>query len=98
MARPRNTGIESGVLTAIRWPAGYDSRFDDRIRTNVNVFRYVLASLIDGSTEALGGHVPDDVFVRGNDRVLKILDDGELLIPPAQFSTSELSELYAGDR
>ena len=87
-----------GVLTAIRWPTGYNNRFDGRIKTNVNVFRYVLGSLIDDSTEALGGHVADDVFVRGDNHVLQILDDGEFLIPPVELSTSELSELYVGDR
>lgn len=80
-----------GVLTAIRWPSGYDGRFDERIRTNVNLFRFVLASLIGGSSEALGGRVPDDVFVRGSNRgsertFLKILHDGEYLVPPAELS------------
>jgi hypothetical protein len=87
-----------GVLTAIRWPRGYDNRFDEELRTNVNVFRYVLASLIDGSTNALGGHVPDDAFVRGDNDVLQILDDGEFLIPPVKLSRAELNELYVGDR
>jgi hypothetical protein len=85
------------TLTAIRWPDGYDGRFDGRIRTNVNVFRYVLASMIDGSTEALGGHVPDDVFVQGNEQVLQILDDGNYLMPPTTFSTPELRQLSVGD-
>jgi hypothetical protein len=86
-----------GVLTAIRWPKDYDNRFDGRIRTNINVFRYVLASLIDDSTEALGGHVPDDVFVRGDNQVLQILDDGEFVLPPVKLSAPELNELYVGD-
>ena len=84
-----------GVLTAIRWPSGYDGRFDERIRTNVNLFRYVLASLIGGSSEALGGRVPDDVFVRGSNRgsegtFLKILDCGEYLLPPAELSETHM--------
>ena len=84
-----------GVLTAIRWPSGYDGRFDERIRTNVNLFRYVLASLIGGSSEALGGRVPDDVFVRGSYRgsertFLKILDDGEFLLPSAELSETHV--------
>jgi hypothetical protein len=86
-----------GTLTAIRWPDGYDGRFDERIKTNVNVFRYVLASMIDGSTEALGGHVRDDVFVQGKEQVLQILDDGKYLIPPAKFSATELRELSVRD-
>jgi hypothetical protein len=84
------------ALTAIRWPGGYDGRFDGRIKTNVNVFRYVLASMIDGSTEALGGHVPDDVFVQGSEQVLQILDDGNYAIPPAKLSAPELQALSAG--
>jgi hypothetical protein len=95
---PEEYRDRAGVLTAIRWPSGYDNRFDARLRTSVNVFRYVLASLIDDSTEALGGHVSDDVFVRGDDHVLKIMDEGEFLIPPVNLSTSDLSELYVGDR
>lgn len=79
-----------GVLTAIRWPAGYDGRFDDRIRSNVNLFRFLLASLIDGSEDALGGREPDDVFVHGGQRrVLEILDDGEYLMPPVVLTADD---------
>jgi hypothetical protein len=87
-----------GILMAIRWPDGYDGRFDARIRTNVNVFRYVLASLMNGRTDALGGHLPDDVYVRGDTHVLKILDDGEFRIPPARVSASRLGETRVADR
>jgi hypothetical protein len=92
-----------GALTAIRWPSGYDGRFDERIKTNLNLFRYVFASLIDGSSEALGGRVRDDVFVRGSERgseptFLKILDDGRLLVPPAELSESHQRKPHeAGD-
>ncbi len=75
-----------GVLTAVRWPDGYDGRFDPHLRTNVNLFRFVLASLIEDRREALGGRVRDDVFVQGSGRILKILDDGATLVPPAEFT------------
>jgi hypothetical protein len=74
-----------GVMTAVRWPDGYDGRFDPRIRTNVNLFRYVLASLVDDRREALGGRVRDDAFVHGSGRLLKILDDGQILVPATEF-------------
>lgn len=84
-----------GVLSAVRWPDGYDGRFDGRIKTNVNLFRYVLASLVDGTTDGIGGHVPDDVFVHGGEHVLQILKNGSLASSPVRLSTQDLEELAA---
>lgn len=87
-----------GVLTAIRWPEDYDGRFDANIRTNVNLFRYVLASLIDGSTEALAGRARDDVFVHGSGRHLQVLDDGKVLVPSVEFSSPDATTDGEADR
>lgn len=84
-----------GVLSAVRWPAGYDGRFDARIKTNVNLLRYVLASLVDGSTDGVGGHVPDDVFVHGTEQVLQILEDGSPVFPAIRLSPSDIEALSA---
>ena len=67
---------------AIRWPGDYDGRFDGKIRTTINVFRYVLAAMAKREQDILKTVVPDDVFVRGDKHVLKILSDGEVIIPP----------------
>jgi hypothetical protein len=84
-----------GALSAVRWPEAYDGRFDERIKTNVNLFRYVFASLIDGSTDGVGGHVPDDVFVQGTEQVLQILEDGSPVLPAVKLSAEDLEELLA---
>jgi hypothetical protein len=85
-----------GAMSAVRWPDGYDGRFDALIKTNVNVFRYVLASLVDGSTEGVGGHVPDDVFVRGSDeQVLEVVKDGSPVLPAIRLSPLDLEKISA---
>jgi hypothetical protein len=83
------------VLSAVRWPDGYDGRFDDRIKTNVNLLRYVLASLVEGSTDGVGGHVPDDVFVHGSEQVLQIVKDGNPAYPAIKLSPLDLEALSA---
>jgi hypothetical protein len=83
------------ALSAVRWPSEYDGRFDERIRTNVNLFRYVLASLVDGSTDGVGGHVPDDVFVHGSAQVLQVIKDGSPTFPAVRLSTQDLESLSA---
>ena len=74
----------SGVLLAIRWPYGYDGRYDGKMKTSVNVLRYVLASLAKNENEILRTAVPDDVNViietnRQNKSYYKIIENGKLL-------------------
>ena len=86
-----------GVVTAIRWPDDYDGRYDQNIMTNVNLFRYLLASMVDDSVEILGTLVPEDVFVYGDSGVLKIISKGHVLIPPEKYSMEEMRKLYIQD-
>ena len=72
----------AGVVMAIRWPYDYDGRFDGKIRTTINVFRYLFAAMAESEHSVLKTLVQDDVFVRGTENVLKILNNGEVLIPP----------------
>lgn len=82
-----------GAITAVRWPAGYDGRYDKDIKTNVNLFRYILASMMTDTEDLLSGRVPDDVYVYGDQHVLKILNDGEFQLPPKELSNAELQDL-----
>jgi hypothetical protein len=86
-----------GAITAIRWPAAYDGRFDKEIKTNVNLFRYVLASMMTDSEDLMNGRVPDDVYVFGDNHVLKILNDGEFQLPPEELSETEMRDLNNRD-
>ncbi len=78
-----------GVVMAIRWPESYDGIYDDRLKTTINLFRYVLASLVDNDTDILETLVPDDVYIRGK-RILKVLQDGKILIPPEHYAEDAL--------
>ena len=74
----------AGALMAIRWSKSYDGKYDDRIVSGVNLFRYVLASLAEDETPLLQTAVPDDVFIMGH-RIFKIIDNGKPLFPPEEF-------------
>ncbi len=79
----------AGALMAIRWSTSYDGKYDDRIVSGVNMFRYVLASLAEDETPLLNTAVPDDVFIRAGQRIFKILDNGKPLLPPEVFPRNE---------
>ncbi len=83
-----------GVLMAIRWPSGYDGRYDERIKTTVNTFRYVLASLADNESELLSTVVPDDVYVLGNNDILKIIENGEVLATARHYTKDALRNAH----
>ena len=82
-----------GILLAIRWPQDYDGRFDEEIKTSVNVFRYVLASLVEEQDDLLNTLVPEDVFARGEEDFLKVMSDGELVFPPQHYSRQDMADL-----
>jgi hypothetical protein len=67
---------------AIRWPASYDGRYDARISTGVNLFRYVLAALAEDAAPLLQAAVPDDVYVRAGRRIFKAVENGKPLDRP----------------
>jgi hypothetical protein len=75
-----------GVMMAIRWPEGYDGRYDDRIKTSINVFRYVIASLSEDDTKILKTLEAEDTYVIGRKKdrnnILKIIKNGVPLVPP----------------
>ena len=75
----------AGALMAVRWPKSYDGKYDERIVSGVNLFRYVLASLAEDETPFLETVVPDDVFVRVGLKIFKILDNGKPLDTPEEY-------------
>lgn len=83
-----------GAVTAIRWPNDYDGRYDGGIMTNANLFRFLLASLVDNGAEILSTRVSDDVFVHGDQGILKIIGNGQILVPPETYSMKEMREFY----
>lgn len=79
-----------GVIMAIRWPEGYDGRYDEKIITPINVFKYVIATLANNDADILETVVCEDVFIVGSKNVLEILDDGNIRIPPKQYTVEAL--------
>jgi hypothetical protein len=73
----------AGAIMAIRWPSNYDGRYDDRISSGVNLFRYVLASLAEDASPLLRTVAPDDVFVRADRRIFKVIENGVPLETPS---------------
>ena len=84
------------VIMAIRWPEGYDGRYDKRIKTTINVFRYVLAALTKDDTDILETVVCDDVYIHGSTDILKVVADGNVLIPPEHYTIDALQAKYHG--
>jgi len=84
----------AGVALAIRWPDSYTGKYDDRIKSSINIFRYVLASLFEDDAEILQTRVPDDVYIQGRDGFLRILNDGEVLFPPEHFTKAQMRQKY----
>ena len=79
----------AGALMAIRWSKNYDGRYDDRIISGVNLFRYVLASLAEDEAPLVQTAVPDDVFIRaGEHRIFKIIDNGKPLDTPVAYTNN----------
>jgi hypothetical protein len=85
-----------GVIMAVRWPEGYDGRYDKRIKTTINVFRYVLASLTEDDTDILETVVCDDVYILGSTDILKVVADGDVLIPPEHYTSDALQAKRRG--
>ena len=80
-----------GILCAIRWPISYDGRYDSKIKTSVNLLRYVLASLAKNETAILNTTVPDDGYVvmynyRSGHRFFKIVEDGNMMAQPISLN------------
>jgi hypothetical protein len=71
-----------GVLLAIRWPESNVPEFNQDIKTNVNLFRYIFAYL-SGSQEILTTKVPDHGYLtkgQGKGSILmQVVNDGKIL-------------------
>lgn len=70
-----------GILLAIKFPPDYDGRYDSRIKSTVNLFRYVFSYLC-GNDQLLGDKAEDSSYF--NDKqymttVLKAVEDGRPL-------------------
>ena len=83
-----------GAILAIRWPEHYDGRYDDRIKTSINLFRYLLASLAKNDKALLDSLVTDDVYAQGSNGKLKIMSEGQLLMPPEKLSDEDMFMLW----
>lgn len=92
LTTPEKIRDRVGILTAIRWPTGYDGRYDNKIKTSVNMLRYLLASLAENEAEVIKTAVPDDVYVmmkKDNEFFFKIVEEGEILTEPKVFNIPE---------
>lgn len=76
----------AGSLMAIRWSKNYNGKYDDRIISGVNLFRYVLASLAEDETPLVKMAAPDDVFIRAGKPIFKIIENGKPLNTPIAFA------------
>ena len=76
----------AGAIMAIRWSKNYDGRYDDRMVSGVNLFRYVLASLAENEASLLETAVPDDVFIRAGKPIFKVIDNGKPLNTPVLYT------------
>jgi hypothetical protein len=79
-----------GALMAIRWPEAYDGRYDERIITTINTFKYVLAALTEDDAAILETVACDDVYILGSTDILKIVADGSILVPPEHYTSEAL--------
>lgn len=91
LTTPAQIRDRAGIFTAIRWPSGYDGRYDGKIKTAANILRFVLASLAKNETEIIKTAVPDDVYVkmknfRKNNDFFKIIEEGNILEQPKNLN------------
>ena len=70
------------ALLAIRWPQGYSGKYDDTIKTPINIFRYILAELADSDEQLLATVQSEDAFIQATNGFAQILADGEIVGPP----------------
>ena len=82
------------MITAIRWPQSYDGRYDDQIKTIINIFPFVLASLAEEDSSILEMRVADDVFTQGSGGIQRIMKNGNIQIPAEHFSAEQMQQKY----
>lgn len=71
-----------GAFLAIRWGKDYDGRYDKDIKSSANLFRYIF-SYLAGNEKLLENKPDDDAFYQYKGKVIKSIDDGVILPPPA---------------
>ena len=76
------------VFLAVRWGNDYDGRYDHDIKTSANLFRYIF-SYLAGHEKLLQDKPDDDAFYLYKGEIIKSIDNGVILPPPAD----ELSEM-----
>jgi hypothetical protein len=69
------------VFLAIRWGAGYDGRYDDEIKTSVNMFRFIFAYLSQDE-KILETLKEDDGYFKTKGKVWKVVENGVVLEKP----------------
>ena len=72
------------VFLAIKWGAAYDGRYDDRVKTSVNLFRYLFAWLSQDE-QILQTMKADDGFFKRKGKLWKIVDNGKVAETPEQY-------------
>ena len=87
----------AGSLMTVRWPQNYDGRYDEQIKTNINLFCYILASMVENDASVINACVSDDVYVHGDSDFLKVMSDGVILIPPERYAVDDMRKLYIDD-
>ena len=71
------------VFLAIRWGPAYDGEYDNRIKTSVNLFRYIFAYL-SRNEEILETIEDDDGYIK-YEEVWKVLENGVVLKDPIRY-------------
>lgn len=67
-----------GIMLAVRYPPGYDKRFDSDVISPVNLFRYLFAGL-SGTDEILGDRKPDESYAAAKGLLLVGAEGGKPL-------------------
>ena len=71
-----------GAFLAIRWGKDYDGRYDKDIKSSANLFRYIFSYLM-GHEKLLENKPDDDAFYQYKGEIIKSIDNGVILPPPA---------------
>ncbi len=79
---------KQGTFLAIHWGKDYDGRYDQDIKSSANLFRYVFAQLM-GHEKLLQNKPDDDAFYQYQGEIVKTIDDGVILPPPADALKEE---------
>ena len=94
---PDVTSIEAisdnlGILMAVKWPQGYDGRYDSGIHSLIDLSWYLLQYLSgDGMDEAQKPYSTSFLIRESDDLIYKVIQDGVILSNPKGFRLSEIA-------